>query len=615
MTQNPFPKGITPGREVQMLPWLDYASLAMPESHELILWWAQYLWLTDGNYRSAMQRVAQHFLTTVEFPDLESNEENEYKDFFQDHLNYRRELKSVADDFLCYGNFFATVYLPFKRTLQCRQCIFEQPIDMLRGKYDCEMNARGVVWKRLAPCPMCGNGGPYRCIDRTSGDMSKVRIVKYSPFEIQIAQNPFSQKKDIYWKIPNEIRRDIQSKAPIFIEETPMEYLEAIACGGDVRFADEAIIHLDETCVSGMKVRGWGIPRSISNFRTAWLQQTTNRADQAIAMDYTLGIRSISPAPVAGGDDPMQTESGDEFASFVNGMVESHRRNPASYSVSPFPLNYQFMGGEGENLLPADKLKFRQQEYLNQLGVPLEYHNGTLSAQAAPMVLQLFENTWSDIPQIFNTVLTWLVKVTARNFHLEETKVVMQKTTISYDEARKQIMLQLMAANQVSPQTALGPFGIDAEKEIEKIFKHQDRTAEVQREHAEKAQTDQEMAAVGQLAGAPTPSSMAAQQQQQGAGGAGGAAGGQAPTGGGGMAPQGDQTLQGMSDQAQQIASQLVSMPEYDRKQQLKALRDSNKDLHALVMSAMTKIRSQAASQGGQQLLAPPPGGAAPPPQ
>ena len=68
-------------------------------------------------------------------------------------------------------------------------------------------------------------------------------------------------------------------------------------------------------------------------------------------------------------------------------------------------------------------------------------------------------------------------------------------------------------------------------------------------------------------------------------------------------------TLTGMSEQAEAIAMQLVQMPEYDRKQQLKALREGNKDLHGLVTAKMEEIRSQAASQGQQQMLAPAPGG------
>ncbi len=70
-----------------------------------------------------------------------------------------------------------------------------------------------------------------------------------------------------------------------------------------------------------------------------------------------------------------------------------------------------------------------------------------------------------------------------------------------------------------------------------------------------------------------------------------------------------------MSDQAQSMAQQLVSMPELDRKQQLKSIREGNPSLHALVMSAMDKIRQSASSQGQQQLLAPPAAGGAPPAQ
>ncbi len=173
-----------------------------------------------------------------------------------------------------------------------------------------------------------------------------------------------------------------------------------------------------------------------------------------------------------------------------------------------------------------------------------------------------------------------------------------------------------MSANQVSPETALEPLGINAGDEVKKVFKHQKLVAKEQEKADEEAQEDQEMATAKQLNAAPGPSSLAQQQQAgaqaaQTAGGMGGMPGMGGPGGGG----QSSTTIQGMSDQADQIAGQLVSMPEYDRKQQLKSIRESNKDLHSLVTSKMEKIRQQAASQGQQQMLAPPPAGGAPPAQ
>lgn len=603
-----------PTKRLQVLPWLDYSTTAVPVSHTLILWWAQYLWLSDPNYKTAFQRVGAHFITTVEFPELDSDEESAFKDLFNESLNYRRELQSCADEFLGYGNLFVGIYLPFKRVLICKGCRFEQPIKHV--DYKVELHDKGVSWKRTTKCAKCGDTRDFECKDRKDPDISKVKLNRYSPFEIELAYNRFSQRKDLYWKIPQMERDKIRRASPIHIEDTPMAILEAVAINGDVRLEEETTLHIDETMLTGMETHGWGVPRAISNFRLAWLMQTTNRADQAIAMDYTLGMRIFSPGMTAGGTmDPMQAASMDKFVHHVQNMVSKHRQDPATYHTAPYPLNYQFAGGEGQNLLPADKLKFRQQEFLNALGIPLEYHAMTLSAQAAPMALQLFENTWQAIPAMYNQILNWIVKVCARNFDLDETKVTMEKTTIAFDEARKQIMAQLMSANQISPETALQPFGINAVDEVKKVFKHQKLVAKEQEKADEEAQEDQEMAAAKQMNAAPGASALAQQQQAgqqaaQTAGGMGGMPGMGGAGGGQGGSPS---TIQGMSDQADQIAGQLVSMPEYDRKQQLKAIRESNKDLHSLVTSKMEKIRQQAASQGQQQMLATPPAGGAPP--
>jgi hypothetical protein len=595
------------------IPWLDYASVSMPTNHELIMWWAMYLWNVDGNYRSAFQRVVEHFITSVEFPDLESEEESEFKELFTKHLNYRRELKAIGDDFLCFGNCFLSIYLPFKRNLACSHCFFEQPIKHV--DYDIEFSAQhGVRWKRKRPCPACGNNHDYVLRDRKDPDISRVRLVRYSPFEIELAQNPFSQRKNIWWRIPNDFRQDVLSKARIFIEDTPAEVLEAVAVNGRLLFDEDMIYHLDETTVSGMKTRGWGIPRSIANFRAAWLAQIMNRADQAIAADYTLGMRLISPAK-ANDTDPMIMHGMDNFVSGMNRIINRHRAEPMSYHTAPYPVNYQFLGGEGRDLLPADKLKFRHQEFLTQANVPLEYHQMSMTVQAAPMGLRLFESAWQSVPTLYTSTLQWVVKVTARNFGLQETTVRIQRSTIADDQERKNILMQLMAANQISPQTALEPLGVDAGQEARQTFKHQAFVAKLQREDEEQQIKEQEMGAMSALTAQQQPSMILDQQMaaQQGGGGMVGAdpglMGGMPAGGVPGMSGQTGGTLQAMQEQAEAIAMQLVQMPEFDRRQQLKALREGNKDLHTLVKAKMEEIRSQASSQGQQMMLAPQMGG------
>lgn len=607
---NPLGDGGGLSKRPFITPWLDYSTVAVPDNHELVMWWAQYLWLTDGNFRTAMERVAAHFITTIEFPDLDPGEESMWKDLFLNHMNYRRELMACVYDFICYGNSFVSVYLPFQRFARCAKCYLEQPIAHVDYNLSMSSSAPYIVWRRKQACPRCGNSEPYDVFDRRIQDLDRIKINRYNPSDIELAQNRFSMRKDIYWRISNEDRRDILSKARIHIDDTPLEVLAAVAVGGKLHFDSDMIIHQEELTVSGVHTRGWGIPRSISNFRTAWLQQLTNKMDQAVAIDYTLGMRVISPHPTAGGADPMELSGAESFANNVRSIVEDHRNNPVGYHVSPHPLNYQFLGGEGNNLLPPDKLKFRQQEYLNQLGVPLEYHQMNLSVQAAPMALRMFEAYWQSIPAFYNRLLDWMVKLLSRIYGLPATKVQMQKTTIADDMERKAVLLQLMSANQLSPQTALQPFGIDAHEEVKRVFNHQDYVEKVQAEHDERLAKREEMGVLKGMVSNPTPS-MLAQQQQQGveAGGPGGQAMAMGGIPQGGIpGPQSAPTsLTEMSEQAQMLAQQLVTMDDYSRKQELKALREGNKELHALVMQNLDDIRSQAASQGKQMLLAPPP--------
>lgn len=599
-----IPLGGSGGNQIFMTPWLDYSTVAVPDNHTMVMWWAQYLWLTDGNFRTSMERVASHFMTRIKLPDLEDDEESAWNDFFQDHFNYRKELIGCAYDYLCYGNNFISLYLPFKRFAICKECGLEQPLSEVDYEIKFSSTAPHVTWNRIRDCPRCQNSLPYEVLDRRDPDLSRVRLNRYDPNDIEIAQNKFSLRKEFFWRIPDEVRRDIQSGARIHLDDTPLEVLEAVATSGRLAFDDDMLLHQEELTVSGVRTHGWGLPRSISNFRTAWLQQLTNKLDQAVVMDYTLGRRVVSPSPTPGGTDPMQTQNMEKFVSRVQGMFAQSRNNPVGIYTSPYPLTYQFLGGEGDKLLPAEKLKFRQQEYLNQLGVPLEYHQMTLSVQAAPMALRLFEAYWQNIPSFYNRTLQWVVDILSRVYGLIGTRVEMMKTTLADDMERKAVLLQLMSANQLSPETALEPFGVDPRKEAKQVISHEEYVAKLQEKAAEKEAKRQEMGVLKSQASNPTPSTLQAQQ----AGGAPPPPGtpmGGMPVGGtpgAGAAPAQPTTLDEMDQQSQEIAQQLLVMDDYSRKQELKALREGNKALHGLVKQKLEELRRQTNSQGGQML-------------
>jgi hypothetical protein len=63
------------------------------------------------------------------------------------------------------------------------------------------------------------------------------------------------------------------------------------------------------------------------------------------------------------------------------------------------------------------------------------------------------------------------------------------------------------------------------------------------------------------------------------------------------------QTPEEMMAAAESLAQQLLGLPESQKDSELRALKDKNPTLHALVRASLDQIRSQARSQGGAQLM------------
>ena len=71
----------------------------------------------------------------------------------------------------------------------------------------------------------------------------------------------------------------------------------------------------------------------------------------------------------------MQNYGSNTFVEAMKGMTRRHREDPTRMHIAPHPIQYQFMGGEGATLITPDKLKFRQGEFLNGMGIPAEEQN------------------------------------------------------------------------------------------------------------------------------------------------------------------------------------------------------------------------------------------------
>lgn len=602
-------------------PFNDYATTQMPTTMRSALWWSEYIWQIQGTYRMAMERIVSYFLTDLELGgDASDDEKKKYEEFLNDQLHALSFAGLVLRDRLCYGNSFSSVVVPFRRYLQCPKTGDMYPLKVVYYNFDFKFTDE---MQFVATCPKTQWRGPWHVIDKPREESDHLILKRWNPHEMELLHDPYTDEVAYLWRIPEYYKRMVREGNLFHLERVSKQVLEAIKHNQLFRFNPDAIFHMKEPTLSGIRNMGWGIPRSLVNFRQIWYVQVLRRFNEAIAQDYVIPFRLITPGTTngssAGGiatNDPMSIFAAGDFRAQVRSMINRRRRDPASWQMLPFPVNYQLLGGDAKNLAPTELVQQGYEELLNESGAPVEFYNGSITMQAAPVALRLFESTHSQLVTDANMLLQWMCNTISRIMSWETVDCNLKRVTIADDMQKQMSALQLMMGQQLSGTSGLAAIGYDWETEQKRIADEARKQQELQ------ARQQEEMEQAGfaqQVAKGINP--MAPQQGDPNAAGGGQAAGG-APQQGDpnamaqagmpsqtpvtdyiqSMGPNAMVTPNDLQSAAQQLADELLGKPEGIKDSELRKLKQFNPTLHSITRAKMDETRSQLRSQGGAML-------------
>ena len=608
-------------------PFMDYASTVMPENIRDALRYCEFIFNSNSMIREAARRVISYFITDIEVKgigdkDIGDDERGKYESFLNETLDIRTILHSVCLDFLCYGNSFTTLVVPFRRYLSCPKCFLDVPLKQVIND-----PSYSFKWKMpdfSANCPKCKYTGIWKRTDRRTNEPEEVRIRRWPAVEMEIRYDPVRDNRDYLWRIPEDYRLQVRRGDPQILETVPWEIVEAIAANGFLLFDKGAIYHMYEPTLSGVRARGWGISRTLVNFRHAWYCQVLHRYNEAIALDYVIPFRVISPQPQSSSlpeaGDPLMNMDLGGLRGQVQGMLRKHRRDPAAWHFLSTPIQYQALGGEAKNLAPTDLLEAGINNLLNGFGMPAELYRGTLSLQAALPAIRLFESSWYYLVHCMNGFLRKTTQDIGDAFGWEPAVCKLIKPSILDDVQLIMSKMQLMQSQQVSQTGVLRSLGLNFKDEQRQIMQEQRFTQEEQA----KMQEDMDQSSLMEQM-APPVTDQLAQQGQQGAEGqappgpgqppAPGQGGGQAPPQGpAGMAAQGMSlatptspnqkvTPQDLQAKAQTLADQFLAMPESQRQSEMTKLKSQDPVIHSLVKQTIGNIRQQAQTAGARSIM------------
>lgn len=602
----------TPLGKILPYPWEETISRRAPITMRDALYWCEYIALANQTLASALRKLVAFFVTDIEVLGTGRDEQKKIKDYLYNVLNIENVLNIIGLDYLVYGNVFVTIWQPTYKVVTCKSCGFHTPF--YNYALDPEHKYAYKNFEIHLKCERCGYEGLWDCVELLNRSEDALSILRWNVHDMQIAYDFFTNRREFLYKIPGEYVSVIQSGSPLAVDSTPKEFIEAIKTGQEFRFAKDKIIHLYEPALGGIRAYGWGLSPIISNFRQTFYIEVLRRANQEICMDYIIPLRIIAPEPRASipeyGDPNLITNMSNTIGN-LSSIIKSWRSDPTGWYACPFPIRYQVLGAEGQRIIPEPILRQANMDLIASLGMPVEFYNGSLTNQAAPVALRLLEGTWTSISKLLNTFLRSLASTISRTYSWDKFELKLQKPSIADDINKQMAKLQLAMSGVISQTTGLQSIGLSQEEEISRKVEEMEMQAEKEQELQERmeAKSLTDMLSTPQeqlLSGMGMPVGPGAQAPQQ-------AQPAPSPTSLSGPPPTdpisailasipdtktGQISLDSLMSASEQIAQQLFGMHPSMRISTLRKIQQKNEVVHALVTRKLDELYNNAALQG-----------------
>lgn len=473
---NPTPSGMADSYEVGQLPspFFTQANQFVPRSFHDIIKWSRYITTQAPTTTEVIRKLSSYPIT--EFT-IESNNEQTietYKRIFKS-IRLKERMSDTGFDYYTLGNVYTSIYFPIDRHLHCPNC---------KSSFEVKsaMRTNAAVfrkWVFQGECPNCANQVQYKVVDTKSRDISRINLIKWKPEHVSMNHNPVTGESEFYYTIPGDVKRKIQMGDPLFLATVPWSMVDAVRYGKDYMFDSSNIYHMKSISMGNM-VDGLGIPPLISHYGLVFYQQMLRKANEAVAAEHMVPLRVLFPQQNSSQGDPIAQMSLRGFAKHMKKTMRHMKNDPNHILISPTPIGYQQIGGQGRSLLVNQELQYAEEQQLMSMGVSRELLSGTTNWTSSTVGLRLLENTMNNYVGQLRELINWVMEKIAQYLSIEITEVDLVPFKLTDNEALKAAMLDMWKEKVISASTLLEAYGMDYDEELDKMGDDQISMAEKQ---------------------------------------------------------------------------------------------------------------------------------------
>jgi len=467
-------------------PSFDLSSAFIPPSMKELYRWCLYLYMTHSEIKPILKKKVAYVQTPLIYEGT-SNSKKVWKSLLEDNINIKRVSIEALLDMSVYGVAYLSIAYPFERFLICPSCKEKFPIKNLKWRY------AGHKW--MSNCPKCDHSGEFKSECVTVRNRKRIKIIRWRPMDMEVQSNPWTGYKRYVYRVPRYLIKKIEDprRNRVLVETTPDEILESIRQNKNFGL-DEDQIYVFEELGPSSEDENFPIPPLLHVFKDSWLYQTLRRAQEAISVEHILPLTVLIPSAAPGGASPHLNYNLQTWASNMQDMIRTWRRDPNAIFTAPFPATVENIRGDAKALNVFNDMEMVRQQIAGGLDVPVEFVIGNLQWSGASVSLRVLENLFLNmIEDLERFEQTFLIPRLQRFLRLPKINVRHRDFKMADDAQQKQIALSLRQTNTISDRTTIEELDFDFEKEKEnKRAEREQRLRDMYEEQIETAKTQAE---------------------------------------------------------------------------------------------------------------------------
>ena len=430
-------------------PLFDFLTAFAPRKLKDLFRLCEYLYFNSAQIYAALQKFCTYPITDIVYETQNEALKHYYEDLHDKTLKTKRVLIRAAVDKFVYGNAFFSMYAPFVRFLKCPRCNTLTNIQQVTYKFKLKKLTFNYACKG---CSVRVDVGEAGVIDRKITRKDRISVIRWDPKLMDIDNNPITGHSEYYYTIPKEIKERCAKGNKHLIDTMPMEFLKAIREDKIFKFAEEQLLHMRMDAPAGIEAQ-WGFPPLASTIKLFFYAAVLRKANEAIALDYVVPLRIISPKQTSANADPMTTISLARWSDEMKNSVKKWRRDPLHIMWSPVPAEVTHLGGQARALMTLGEVQAAEDNIIAAMGLPKEFIYGGFSAMGSGIQLRVLENQLVHQTGDLNDLLQWITDKSAKQLGRGSVEVSLAPFRFIDDVQQKSLLLQL---NMADPST--GPW-------------------------------------------------------------------------------------------------------------------------------------------------------------